>query len=83
MTIIEIMQRSGGTRELARKCPMIPPVPCKTIYSWRRIGIPEWHWWWVAPIAGVTVADLHTANENLRRSRRPLGRRPRAEVRAA
>lgn len=83
MTIIEIIDRAGGTREMARKCPVTPPVPAKTIYSWRRIGIPEWHWWWVGPTAGVTAEELHQANENLRRSRRPLGRARKPEPRAA
>lgn len=74
----EIIQRGGGPKALharhkevikAEKRRNEKAVAEKTIYSWFENGIPEKHWAFVMSECRVTEADLHRANEALRRPR--------------
>lgn len=63
LTISEIFERAGGVRAVseASKCSTFP-VGENAVHKWRYGGIPERHWEWLMPLAGVTVEELYQAN---------------------
>ena len=75
LTVRDIVKLGGGAKalslrssDLAARGELAEPVADKTIYSWFGSGIPEKHWRWLRPVCGVTVEQLHDANEAARRS---------------
>jgi hypothetical protein len=72
-SIRSIIEKGGGPKGLHEHSKLMAQkrrkgriVPLKTIYSWTESGIPERHWWWVAPACSVTPEQLHKANEERR-----------------
>jgi hypothetical protein len=63
-SVRDIIECAGGPKGLASRVP----IKQKSIYCWFEKGIPEKHWAAVISVCGVTLEQLHRANEALRRS---------------
>lgn len=61
---------AGGPAAIARASKASGcPVTVEAVAKWRRRGLPERHWNLLTTLSHgrVTIADLHEANEELRR----------------
>lgn len=72
LTIQKLMRTCGGSVAMARHYATLPnshkrPLTASAIRYWvvRGSGIPHRHYGWVAALAGVSITDVHAANEAL------------------
>lgn len=75
MTVDQIIKRCGGPARITDDSD--GDVGRWAPYKWSKIGIPEQHWALIRSLSGVTVEQLHEANELARAAR------PASEGRAA
>lgn len=75
MTVDEIIRECGGPVRITDESG--GDVGKWAPYKWPKIGIPEQHWALIRSLSGVTVEQLHEANEHARAAK------PTAEGRAA
>lgn len=67
MTVEEIIKASGGPNRITDESG--GEVGRWAPYKWPKIGIPEQHWALIRSLSGVTVEQLHEANELARASK--------------
>jgi hypothetical protein len=80
MSIDEIIKRCGGAGAIERAWrAQGGRLGYRTVYKWRRSGIPWKHWQVVSSLSGVTVEQIHAANQTIR----PVPSRPLALAGAA
>ena len=64
ITIPEIITRAGGAVAIAAKTSEVSPRPVSAdaVYKWKNIGIPDYHWPIIMPMAKVTADQMLQAN---------------------
>lgn len=85
LTVHDIIEKAGGPNGLheaskklvtrQRGGRTVKGVAEKTIHSWFKSGIPEWHWQMIKDVCGVTEVELHAANELVRAEERKLAKK--------
>lgn len=74
MTVNDIITRAGGPVRLANRLHGTPlERAASSIRKWVYNGIPRSHYDIVADLAGVTIADIHSANRKLSEARPSTG----------
>jgi hypothetical protein len=67
MSIDEIIKLCGGAGAIERAARARGrKMAYRTVYKWRRSGIPWRHWDVVCELSGLRVDQLHAVNEQVR-----------------